>query len=39
LKEPSDLENDYKHFITLLQEAAKMATPHPITTTPTTSFH
>jgi hypothetical protein len=27
LKEPSDLENDYKHFIALLQEAAKMATP------------
>jgi hypothetical protein len=26
LKEPSDLENDYKHFIALLQEAAKMAT-------------
>jgi hypothetical protein len=27
LKEPSDVENDYKHFIALVQEAAKMATP------------
>jgi hypothetical protein len=26
-KEPSHLENDYKHFIALLQAAAKMATP------------
>jgi hypothetical protein len=27
LKDPADIENDYKHFIALLQEAAKRATP------------
>jgi hypothetical protein len=27
LKDPADIENDYKHFTALLQEAAKTATP------------
>jgi hypothetical protein len=38
LKEPADIENEYKNFIILLQEATKTATPLNAPTNPTNNI-